>query len=95
MVPLVSQEVGKLTAMLGHRRGQVPELILDGVDLVIAVGLPNSASSYLHVAGRTGRRLGEEVAEGTVVTVIHPKAVASLESWANQLGQVVFEELVT
>ena len=67
----------------------------DGVDLVIAVGLPNSASSYLHVAGRTGRRLGEEVAEGTVVTVIHPKAVASLESWANQLGQVVFEELVT
>ena len=65
------------------------------VDLVIAVGLPNSASSYLHVAGRTGRRLGEEVAEGTVVTVIHPKAVASLESWANQLGQVVFEELVT
>ena len=70
-------------------------LHFDGVDLVIAVGLPNSASSYLHVAGRTGRRLGEEVAEGTVVTVIHPKAVASLESWANQLGQVVFEELVT
>ena len=70
-------------------------LHFDGVDLVIAVGLPNSASSYLHVAGRAGRRLGEEVAEGTVVTVIHPKAVASLESWANQLGQVVFEELVT
>ena len=70
-------------------------LHFDGVDVVIAVGLPASASSYLHVAGRTGRRLGEEVAPGTVVTMLHPKAVGSLESWANQLGKVAFEELVT
>ena len=72
-----------------RRRG----LHFDAVDCVVCVGPPASAASYLHVAGRTGRRLGGTVAPGTVVTVLHPKAVPLLESWAAQLGDVSFEAL--
>jgi len=68
-------------------------LHFDAVDCVVCVGPPASAASYLHVAGRTGRRLGGTVAPGTVVTVLHPKAVPLLESWAAQLGDVSFEAL--
>jgi superfamily II DNA/RNA helicase len=57
------------------------------------VGLPATPASYLHVAGRTGRRLGGETRPGTVVTVLPPKAVPILESWSNQLGDVAFDEL--
>ena len=70
-----------------------PGLHFDGVDAVIAVGLPASAASYLHVAGRTGRRLKTTVAKGTVATVLPPKAVPILQSWANQLGDVAFTDL--
>ncbi|KAH8094168.1 helicase [Aureococcus anophagefferens] len=68
-------------------------LHFDGVDAVFSVGLPATPASYLHVAGRTGRRLGGETRPGTVVTVLPPKAVPILESWSNQLGDVAFEEL--
>ena len=68
-------------------------LHFDGVDAVFSVGLPATPASYLHVAGRTGRRLGGETRPGTVVTVLPPKAVPILESWSNQLGDVAFDEL--
>ena len=57
-------------------------------------GLPQTAASYLHLAGRTGRRLGGAVAPGTAVTVLHPKAVPVLESWSTQLGDVSFVDLL-
>ncbi|KAJ1455966.1 P-loop containing nucleoside triphosphate hydrolase protein [Pelagophyceae sp. CCMP2097] len=68
-------------------------LHFDAVDVVFVVGVPNSASSYLHLAGRTGRRLGDVVHPGTVVTVCPPRAVSVLESWSKQLGDVEFAPL--
>ena len=60
------------------------------VDAVFILARPRSADEYLHLAGRTGRRLGGEVKPGTVVTVLPPKAVSILESWSSQLGEVAF-----
>lgn len=69
-------------------------LHFDNVDLVMVLGLPNSPSSYLHLAGRTGRRSGgDEVSPGAVVTLIPDKASAVLRSWSKQLGGVDFGRL--
>ena len=92
---------GSFTAAANHKDGgrspvyvtfedSARGLHFDGVDAVFTVGLPASAASYLHLAGRTGRRLGGEGKPGTVVTVLPPKAVSILESWSSQLGEVAF-----
>ncbi|KAJ8604297.1 hypothetical protein CTAYLR_002524 [Chrysophaeum taylorii] len=69
-------------------------LHFDAVDLVVVVGLPATPASYLHLAGRTGRRLGDDITPGTVVTVCPPKAVPVLRSWSKQLGDLTFHDLV-
>ena len=68
-------------------------LHFDAVDLVIVVGLPKTSGSYLHLAGRTGRRLNDDTVPGTVVTLCAPKAQAVLRSWSKQLGDITFEPL--
>jgi len=68
-------------------------LHFDAVDLVVVVGLPKTSGSYLHLAGRTGRRLGDDTVPGTVVTLCAPKAQAVLNSWSKQLGDVRFDPL--
>lgn len=69
-------------------------LHFDAVDLVLVVGLPSTPGNYLHLAGRTGRRLGDDVVSGTVVTLCPPKALPVLKSWSKQLGGVSFSPLL-
>mmetsp|Transcript_23717 Transcript_23717/g.28543 ORF Transcript_23717/g.28543 Transcript_23717/m.28543 type:complete len:541 (+) Transcript_23717:3-1625(+) len=70
-------------------------LHFDAVDLVLVVGLPKTPSSYLHLAGRAGRRRGTSQVPGTVVTLCPvPKAVSVLRSWSKQLGYVTFQPLL-
>ncbi|KAJ1637842.1 hypothetical protein T492DRAFT_269830 [Pavlovales sp. CCMP2436] len=62
----------------------------DAVEVVFIMGMPSNPSTYLHLAGRTGR---QPVLDGTVVTVCTRKAARELDSWSNQLGGVIFSEL--
>ena len=64
-------------------------LHFDGVEVVFIVGLPDSPSTYLHLAGRTGR---QPYLDGTVVTLCGGNAPAQLLSWRERLGGVEMEE---
>lgn len=65
-------------------------LHFDNCDLVLVVGLPKSPDSYLHLAGRTGRRFKSDVSPGSVCLLVPDKALAVLQSWSSQLGGVTF-----
>ena len=65
-------------------------LHFDGVDAVFILGVPDSPSTYLHLAGRTGR---QPVLTGTVVTICPGRAFRQLEGWSPRLGGIRFDEL--
>jgi superfamily II DNA/RNA helicase len=65
-------------------------LHFDAVDAVFIVGIPDSPSTYLHLAGRTGR---QPVLQGTVVTLCPGAAHENLLGWSTRLGGIEFEEL--
>jgi hypothetical protein len=65
-------------------------LHFDAVDVVLILGQPSSPSTYLHLAGRTGR---QPVLDGTVVVVCTRRSARELDSWSSQLGGTRFVEL--
>uniref|UniRef100_A0A7S4BGH9 ATP-dependent RNA helicase n=1 Tax=Chrysotila carterae TaxID=13221 RepID=A0A7S4BGH9_CHRCT len=65
-------------------------LHFDGVEVVFILGLPDSPSTYLHLAGRTGR---QPVLNGTVVTICPGKSHTQLCGWSERLGKLAFTEL--
>lgn len=68
-------------------------LHLDAVDLVIVVGQPYNADTYLHLAGRTGRDpLGDADQEGTVVTLATMRDLRTLQAWLKDLGTLDFAQ---
>lgn len=70
-------------------------LHFDGVENVFILGMPDSPATYLHLAGRTGRRGGPAgaVIDGTVVTICPSKGFVQLQGWAQRLGGIEFTEL--
>ena len=63
-------------------------LHLDGLDVVLVIGRPNSPDEYTHIAGRTGRA-GQS---GKVINIVGSGKGHSLASWESTLG-VRFESL--
>ena len=52
------------------------------VDCVILYGLPDSADSYVHLAGRTGRC----DRKGVVVSLLMPEEISQIGTFTRQLG---------
>ena len=71
-------------------------LHFDGVKNVFILGMPDSPSTYLHLAGRTGRHGGPAgaVVDGTVVTICPANSFVQLQGWSQRLGGIEFDELV-
>jgi superfamily II DNA/RNA helicase len=68
--------------LLVANENSVRGLHLDGLDLVIVLGRPNTPDEYVHIAGRTGRA-GQS---GKVLCVVGTGKAASLQAWESILG---------